>query len=126
MARGDDHLETGREAESRAAALLEARGFTILDRNYRAPRGELDLVARDGEYLVFVEVRARRTELLGEAIETIGRTKRASVLRAARSWIDAHGAHGDPVRFDVVAFGGEDLATVRYVENAIEFDDPWG
>lgn len=120
-----DHNETGRRAEERAAELLLERGFRILDRNYRIPRGELDLVARDGEYLVFVEVRARRSEILGEAVETIGASKRSALLRAARAWIDAHGAHGEPVRFDVITFSGENLDESRYYEDALAVDDPW-
>lgn len=120
-----DHNATGREAEERAAIMLVERGYRILDRNYRIPRGELDLVARDGEYLVFVEVRARRSEALGEAVETIGSSKRAALLRAARAWISAHGAHGEPVRFDVITFSGEDLDDSRYIEDALDFDDPW-
>lgn len=126
MAGSSDHIRTGREAEDRAAALLVERGYLLLDRNYRVPRGELDLVARDGDYLVFVEVRARRSELLGEAVETIGHTKRAALLRAARAWIHEHDAYGQPVRFDVITFGGEELSALRHIEDAIQFDDPWG
>jgi putative endonuclease len=105
--------------------MLVERGFQILDRNYRVKRGELDLVARDGEYLVFVEVRARRSERLGEAVETIGPSKRAALLRAARAWIEAHDAQGQPVRFDVITFSGEELEIGRHIEDTLEVADPW-
>ena len=125
MASSSDHNETGRRAEERAAGVLVDRGFRILDRNYRARRGELDLVARDGEFLVFVEVRARRSEALGEAVETIGPSKRAALLRAARDWIDAHGAHGEPARFDVITFSGDALEEIQYYADVLAVDDPW-
>ena len=126
MAPRGDHLETGREAENRAAALLRSRGWTVLDRNYRAPRGELDIVARDGEYVVFVEVRARHSDDFGDPVETVGAAKRAALRRAARAWLAAHAMEDEPVRFDIITFGGAELDEVARYEDVFGFEDPWG
>jgi putative endonuclease len=120
-----EHLATGREAEERAVALLRARGCVVLDRNYRTPRGELDIVARDGEYVVFVEVRARRSEAFGEPVLSVGSAKRAAVARAARAWLSAHGLDDHPIRFDIVTFTGENFENVEVYPNAFGVDDPW-
>lgn len=121
-----DHLQTGREAEDRAAALLRERGWTVLDRNYRTPRGELDLVARDGDYLVFVEVRARRSAAFGDPADTVDSAKRSALRWAARAWLAAHAPGDPPVRFDVVTFSGETLQDVQIYHDVFGFADPWG
>lgn len=120
-----DHLTTGRAAEERAARLLAGQGYEILEQNFRAPRGELDLVARHGEYLVFIEVRARGSDRFGDPSETIGSAKRAALIRAARSYLTARGDPDLPIRFDVVTFSGSDLEEIRVIRNAIEVEDPW-
>lgn len=96
----------GGGAEALAAALLERAGLTILERNYRCRFGEIDLVAQCGPTLVFVEVRARRSEAFGGAAGSITRAKRRRLLAAARHYLAARG--GDrPCRFDVVLARGE-------------------
>jgi putative endonuclease len=75
----------------------------IVDRNYRYRGGELDLVARDGETLVFVEVRGRRTAAFGAPFETVGREKQRRVARAAEHWLVSHGLTRAFARFDVVS-----------------------
>jgi putative endonuclease len=97
--------ETGRRAEDLAAELLSREGLTVLERNFRAKCGEIDLVARDGDEVVFVEVRARASMSFGGAAASVDRVKRAKLVRAARVWLSARGWTG-PCRFDVVAFEG--------------------
>jgi len=104
---------------------LERRGYQIVERNFRGPRGELDIVARDRDTLVIVEVRARRSADFGEAVETIGSSKRASLIRTTRVYLSARALDHLPVRFDVITFSGEQLETVRLVQNAFEVSDPW-
>ncbi len=120
-----DHIRTGREAEDRAVALLEGRGYRVVDRNYREPRGELDIIAWQGDVLVFVEVRARHSEDFGDAAETIGASKRAALIRTARGYLRTHDLEEAPVRFDVVTFAGEALERVRVYEDAFQVSDPW-
>ena len=97
--------ETGRRAEDLAAAFLEAKGLTVVERNFRAKVGEIDVVARDGEEIVFVEVRARATKDFGGAAASVGGAKRRKLIRAARVWLAARGWDG-ACRFDVVAVDG--------------------
>jgi putative endonuclease len=120
-----DHILTGRRAEDRAAALLEGRGYRIVDRNYREARGELDIIAWDGEVLVFVEVRARHADGFGDVAESIGSSKRAALIRTARGYLRTHDLEEAPVRFDVVTFAGEDLERVHVIPDAFEVSDPW-
>jgi putative endonuclease len=98
-----DRRARGREAEDLAAAFLRDRGFEILDRNHAIPRGEVDLVCREGEVLCFVEVRSRGSEAQGGPEETVGRRKARRVVAAATDWALRHGALEDAIRFDVVA-----------------------
>jgi putative endonuclease len=98
-----DRRARGREAEDLAAAFLRDRGFEILDRNHAIPRGEVDLVCREGEVLCFVEVRSRGSEAQGGPEETVGRRKARRVVAAATDWALRHGALEHAIRFDVVA-----------------------
>lgn len=93
----------GREAEDLAAAFLEARGFRILDRNHATRRGEVDLVAREGEVLCFVEVRSRASLAQGGPEETVSAAKARRVVAAATDWAERHGGLDREIRFDVVA-----------------------
>ncbi|HEX7466326.1 MAG TPA: YraN family protein, partial [Usitatibacter sp.] len=92
---------TGGAAEEAAARYLEERGLEIVARNYRTRLGEIDLVARDGATLVFVEVRMRSSERFGGAAESIGWRKRSRLEAAARQYL-ARLRREPACRFDVV------------------------
>ncbi len=94
--------DIGRSAEDAAAAMLRAKGMTIVEKNFRAKVGEIDLVARDGDEIVFVEVRARASAAFGGAAASVGGVKRRKLIKAAQLWLQARGWTG-PCRFDVVA-----------------------
>jgi len=114
---------SGRQAESLAAAHLEAAGLRIIARNWRQPEGELDIVADDAGTCVFVEVRSRTGEDRGHALEAITPHKRARVIRAARLYLDAETPAAAGYRFDVVAvtFWDDGRAPdVVHVPNAFE------
>ncbi|MCC6848169.1 MAG: YraN family protein [Deltaproteobacteria bacterium] len=115
-----DRQRCGRDGEGRAAAFLAARGFTIVARNVRAPTGEIDLVALDGETLVFCEIRTRRSRGQGGALESVTPAKQRRVVRVAEWFLAARPALRDrPIRFDVVAIdvrGG--AAAIVHVPNA--------
>lgn len=85
-----------------AAEVLRRRGWRILARNYRCPLGELDLVALDGDVVVFVEVKTRRGSRAGSALEAVGPGKRRRLLRLARYFLAVHGLTGRDCRFDVI------------------------
>ncbi|KAB2933441.1 MAG: YraN family protein [Candidatus Contendobacter sp.] len=92
----------GTAAEDLALRYLEARGLSLVTRNFRCRSGELDLIMRDGEQLVFVEVRSRRHARYGTPAESVTRTKQQRLLRAAAFYLQRQ--HLDlPCRFDVVA-----------------------
>jgi len=103
----------GEAAEDRAAAYLEGRGLAIVARNYRTRLGEIDLVARDGATLVFVEVRRRlSSRSFGGAAGSIDGPKRRRIAAAARHYLARLGTE-PPCRFDVVAVQGDDLTWLR-------------
>lgn len=87
---GDPRAALGRAGEEAAATLMHARGMRILARNWRSGPLELDLVCREGDTLVFVEVKTRGPGSLGSALEAVGPRKRQSLIRAARAWLAAH------------------------------------
>ena len=84
------------------ATLLHARGMRILARNWRSGPLELDLVCREGDTLVFVEVKTRGPGSLGSALDAVGPRKRQTLIRAARAWLAAHDQWHLPCRFDLV------------------------
>lgn len=92
----------GIRGERRAARYLRRRGYRILARNFRAAGAEIDLVALDGETLVFVEVKTRRSEAAGSPLAAVDARKQARLRRAAEVYAARAGTQR-PVRFDVVA-----------------------
>lgn len=99
----------GGAAERLAASFLERAGLTILERNYRCRFGEIDLVAASGATLVFVEVRARRSEAYGGAAGSITAAKRRRIVAAARHYLARQRA-SRACRFDVVLVRGSEQA----------------
>lgn len=93
----------GRVGEELAARELSSRGYEILERRYRTRHGEIDIVAADGDTLVFVEVRARATEEFGCAAESVTDAKKRRVTAMAADYLVRHHVTNRPCRFDVVA-----------------------
>lgn len=93
----------GRIGEELAVAELERCGYAILARRYRTDRGEIDIVAEDGETLVFVEVKARATAEFGTAAEAVTRRKQHRLVAMAVDYLARSGDTTRPCRFDVVA-----------------------
>ena len=89
--------------EELAVAALAARGYAILERRYTTERGEIDIIAEDGDTLVFVEVRARATGEFGRAAESVTTAKQRQVTRMAIEYLSQHQIRDRPCRFDVVA-----------------------
>ena len=112
----------GSTAEAIAARHLSERGLAIVERNARARLGEIDVVARDGETLVFVEVRLRRSGRYGGAIASITPAKRARMVAAAGAYL-ARLPRAPACRFDVVLLDGLDAARVEWLRDVIEAGD---
>lgn len=102
------HLEAGREAEDRACALLRRRGLKLVTRNFRCRSGEIDLIMRDADTLVFVEVRLRRNPHFGAGADTVGTRKQARLIAAAQTYLQ-RSASTAPCRFDVVSVSANGL-----------------
>ena len=93
----------GRRGEDLAVAHLVASGLAIVERNWRCGQGEIDVVARDGDELVFVEVKTRSGVAYGHPLEAITPAKLARLRRLAGEWCAAHPGAGTRIRIDAVA-----------------------
>lgn len=117
----------GQAGEEAAAAHLKARGFTILERNWRqGARYELDIICREGDTIVFVEVRTRASTGLTLPAETLTPAKLRSVLNAARAWLAHTGQWSRPCRCDlvsVIASGDPPTFSVEHYPHVIELDN---
>ncbi len=112
----------GAAAEDLALCYLEAQGLTLVMRNFRCRAGELDLIMREGEYLVFVEVRSRRYARYGTPAESVTRAKRQKLLCAAACYLQRQRLDL-PCRFDVVAIlqpGGE--PQIEWIRDAFQLN----
>lgn len=94
--------QVGQQGEEVAVAHLREAGFTVLDRNWRCEAGELDVVALDGDVLVFCEVKTRTGLGFGSPLEGVTRAKAARQPRLAARWMAEHGRPPGGIRFDVV------------------------
>jgi putative endonuclease len=116
----DGRLERGAAAEQLAAGYLEARGIKILARNLRCKLGEIDLVGRDRDVLIIVEVRQRSSLDFGGAAGSVTAAKQRRVLRAARYYLQRETSwRGLAMRFDVLAVQGSPCAHhVTWIKDA--------
>ena len=96
-------VSLGKTGEDLACQELERRGYAIVARRYRRRGGELDIIARDGQTMVFVEVKAREGRAFGEASEAVTSHKRLTITRLALDYLMRHRLTDCPCRFDVVS-----------------------
>ena len=99
----DARTDLGRTGEDAAEKLYRKLGFSLVERNYRCPAGEIDLVVRRGPLVVFCEVKARRTDRWGEPAEAVGYAKQARLRRLAAAWLSERKPGSVEIRFDVVS-----------------------
>jgi len=111
------HLRRGEQAEDQAEKFLLGKGFTTVARNYRCKAGEIDLIMEDGNTLVMVEVRYRKNDTYGSALESITSRKQARIIAAAGHYLTAKRIDR-PVRFDVIGISGNN--TLNWVHNAFQ------
>lgn len=97
-----DRRALGRAGEDAACELLERKGFTVIERNWRCRAGEIDLIARRDGLLVFTEVKSRTSTAFGEPEESVTPVKARRIRALATEYLAASPTHGD-VRFDVIA-----------------------
>lgn len=109
----DPRHRAGAEAEARAAEILRREGYRVLEQRYRFLRHDIDLVARQGRTVVFVEVKLRNDQRFGSAAEAITGRKRRELVRAASAWLQRHGRHDDVARFDVFTVDGKQIVWLQ-------------
>ena len=115
---------TGKIGEDYTASLLENRGWQILERNYHSRYGEIDIIARDGQYIVFVEVKTRRSTGLTHPLAAVTKAKQQKLIKTALLYLSEHPeAQSLDCRFDVAGVTTDSAGTVLhmdYIENAFE------
>lgn len=117
-----DTGELGAFGEKKAANYLRLHGYRIIDTNCRYRQGEIDIIAQNRGYIVFVEVKLRRNSLYGEAREFVTPAKQQRVIAAAQLWLQQHETDKQP-RFDVIEiYAPEGInsrrITINHIENA--------
>ena len=114
-----NNRRVGAQKEEEVCAHLLSEGVRILERNFRCRQGEIDVVGYDREYLVFFEIKYRRTPDKGNAAQAVGTAKQRKICRVADYYRFLHCCAEDtPVRFDVIAVDGEQLS---WIKNAFEY-----
>lgn len=116
---GTDSRAIGADKERLAEKFLTGQRLSYVARNHRCRFGEIDLVMRDSEVLVFVEVRYRRSERFGTAAETVDARKQKRLIAAARHYLLMHPTQC-PCRFDVIAIGARD--EIQWIKHAFVLD----
>ena len=130
------HLTTGQIGEDLAAAFLTEKGMRVVERNFRCAAGEIDLICRSGELLIFVEVKTRSGTVFGMPGEAVSRAKATRLTRAASVYLSREGLWSRPCRFDLVTvvFGHagaelehwEDVIDARnYLDSGHASWQPW-
>lgn len=112
------HLQKGDDAEQKALSFLQQQGLQLLCSNYRCKVGELDLVMKEAEALIIVEVRYRQSEQFGGALASITRQKQARIIAAAQHYVIINRLSHLAIRFDVVAIAGNQH--LNWIKNAFQ------
>ena len=116
-----DRLHVGRLGEDLALRKLKKLGYRCIARNYRCPLGEMDLIARDGETLVFVEIKTRRDKSLAYAKEAVDERKKRQLSKVALAYMKAEDCCDTKSRFDVVAINLDgNREQVEVIKNAFD------
>ncbi len=112
------HLRQGEQAEQWACDYLLQQGLLLIEKNYHCKRGEIDLVMQDHNSLVFIEVRYRKNQLFGGALESITTSKQHKLRLSAEHYLQHH-AHNSYSRFDVIAISGTaPQPQINWIQNA--------
>ena len=114
----------GYSGESKACDFLKRRGYRILERNYRSPHGEVDIVASKGPLLIFCEVKTRTVGGLDEALEAVDEQKQGRIIKVAEHYLAINDPKVNQCRFDVIALlKNGSVWTIEHVEDAFEIGE---
>lgn len=114
----DRRKRAGDYGETAALGYLAAKGYTILAQNYRAWGGEIDIIARSGDYIVFVEVKYRKQLAYGRPVAAITQKKRRNLISAAYGYLAEHARADANCRFDIIEVFGREQLHINHIENA--------
>ena len=116
-----ERLELGHLGEELAFKEVRRLGYKEVERNYRCPLGEVDLIARDGDTLVFLEIKTRKGRSLGYAKEAVNERKKRQISKVALTYMKNKKCFGAKARFDVVAVSlGQGKPELEVIKNAFE------
>ena len=110
----------GTEGERAASDYLAGKGIRVLEMNYRRPTGEIDIIARQGARVLFIEVKRRSSLRYGRPAEAVDAAKRAHIVRTAALYLQEHELDDAPVRFDVIEILP---GSIRHIEDAFDAGD---
>ena len=116
-----EHVEFGKRGEQEAKRFLEAQGYQILQLNWRYKHWEVDIIAKDGDVLAFVEVKTRRSRVYGEPFQFVDRKKQQNLFKAASVFLKRIKHQGD-IRFDIISV----LIEQEQAEVSLLKDAFWG
>jgi putative endonuclease len=117
--------QVGKRGENEAVQYLKRKGYQIIERNFRLRFGEIDIIAKDGPILVFIEVKTKVRGGFGEPEEWINRKKQIQISKVAMGYLQVKNVENIPCRFDVVAIKCTDgKVTIRHIEDAFWLDSP--
>jgi putative endonuclease len=113
-----EHIELGRQGEEIALRFLRGKNYRILETNWRLGKNEIDIIARDGRYLVIVEVKTRSSNFFAEPESSVTRDKQRTLIRAANAYVRYKNIN-DEVRFDIIGIlVGEGKEEINHIEDA--------
>lgn len=112
-------IKIGLEGERQASSFLKEKGYQILRQNWRTGKLEVDIIAENNDYLVFVEVKLRKTDFFGSPESFVGNAKQKRIIKAAQHYTDEFPTDKE-IRFDVIAIlmGNEQKIVLNHIENA--------
>ncbi|KAA0258666.1 YraN family protein [Deferribacter autotrophicus] len=107
-------FKIGKAGEKKAAKYLISKGYSIIDKNYRCKFGEIDIIAKKDDVIVFVEVKTRKNRNFGYGFEAVDRKKIDKIIKVAERFLMSRNIE-NPCRFDVISIDGDDIT---HIENA--------
>jgi putative endonuclease len=120
----DSRQKFGKQSEAAALGYLEKNGYRILEQNYRTQRGEIDIIAQDGDTLVFAEVKSRKSKRFGTPKSAVSPEKQKKLSMAAVQWLKDRNCQNRKARFDVITLffpSKENQPHIELIRNAFEF-----
>ncbi|MBR1988681.1 MAG: YraN family protein [Clostridia bacterium] len=108
----------GKKGEALVYAYLKNKGYKIIAKNYKNFLGEIDIIAKDKDYLVFIEVKTRMSRAFGDPLEAVNKEKQFKIRQVATMYLKAKRMLDSNCRFDVIAVLGDDFEDIRHIENA--------